>query len=411
MNSKKTIRFYDTSALLAGAPISENAYISSIVLDECEHIKTNALKDDEIKYKARSLVRNLMKNDNWYHEIFKQEELERVMKKHRFLERKNDSLLICEAVLLSKKYSVIFITQDACQYLIIKDRFPQIKVEYFDEEKYKENLWKGYTTLEPTEEELDSIYCNPENNILGLRVNEYAIIYNNGKIGDIIKWNGETYSTLNYKPISSDYFGKINPRNIQQKMYFDLLQDRDIPIKLCRGPYGSGKTYLALAQAMNLITFHKFDKLIYIRNNIEVAGSRQLGALPGSEIEKVLPYLMPLSDHLGDISILNQYIQEGIIEPIHVGFLRGRSFNNSIIFVDEGENLTDNIMKLIIGRVGEGSELWVLGDEAQADLNIFKKNGGIAALVNSLTGHKMFGTIELQKTERSAVAQLCDLIK
>ena len=66
MNSKKTIRFYDTSALLAGAPISENAYISSIVLDECEHIKTNALKDDEIKYKARSLVRNLMKNDNWY---------------------------------------------------------------------------------------------------------------------------------------------------------------------------------------------------------------------------------------------------------------------------------------------------------------------------------------------------------
>ena len=87
------------------------------------------------------------------------------------------------------------------------------------------------------------------------------------------------------------------------------------------------------------------------------------------------------------------------------------SFNNSIIFVDEGENLTDNIMKLIIGRVGEGSELWVLGDEAQADLNIFKKNGGIAALVNSLTGHKMFGTIELQKTERSAVAQLCDLIK
>ena len=123
-----------------------------------------------------------------------------------------------------------------------------------------------------------------------------------------------------------------------------------------------------------------------------------------------MPYLMPIADHLGDVNVLTQYIDEGLIEPIHVGYLRGRSFHNSIIFVDEGENLTDNIMKLIIGRVGEGSELWVLGDEAQADLNIFKKNGGIAALVNSLTGHKMFGTIELQKTERSAVAQLCDLI-
>lgn len=411
MKQKEVIRFYDTSALLGGTEIAANAYISSIVLDELEHIKTSSQKDDEVKYKARGLVRKLMKNTDWHHEIFPQEELEKVMRKHRFLERKNDSLLICEAILLCKKYSVIFVTQDACQYLIIKDRFPQIKVEYHDEEKHKENLWKGYISLEPTEEELDSIYCNPDKNILDLNINEYAIIYNKGKIGDIIKWNGETYSTLNYKPITSDYFGKINPRNIQQKMFFDLLQDRNIPIKLCRGPYGSGKTYLALAQAMNLINFHKFDRLIYIRNNIEVAGSKQIGHLPGTEVEKTLPYIMPLADHLGDIGILNQYIEEGIIEPIHVGFLRGRSFNNSIIFVDEGENLTDNIMKLIIGRVGEGSELWVLGDEAQADLNIFKKNGGIAALVNSLKGHKMFGTIELQKTERSAVAQLCDLIK
>lgn len=411
MKKKEPIRFYDTSALLGGAQIAENTYISSIVLDEVEHIKTSSHKDDAVKYKARSLVRKLMKNPNWRHEIFPQEELEKVMRKHRFLERKNDSLLICEAVLLSKKHDVTFVTQDACQYLIIKDRFPQIKVEYHDEEKHKENLWSGYTNVEPTEEELDSIYCNPTNNILNLATNEYAIVHNQGKIGDIIKWDGNTYSTLNYKPVVSDYFGKINPRNIQQKMYFDLLQNRNIPIKLCRGPYGTGKTYLALAQAMNLIAFHKFDRLIYIRNNIEVAGSKEIGHLPGTEVEKVLPYLMPLADHLGDISILNQYIEEGIIEPIHVGFLRGRSFNNSIIFVDEGENLTDNIMKLIIGRVGEGSELWVLGDEAQADLNIFKKNGGIAALINNLKGHPMFGTIELQKTERSAVAQLCDLIK
>lgn len=272
------IFFYDTSALLGGAPINENSYISSIVLDELEHLKTNALKDESVKYKARSLVRTLMKKNDWKHEIFSQEALEKIMNKYRFLERKNDSLLICEAILLRKKYLVTFITQDACQYLIIKDRFPQIDVEYFEEEKYKENLWKGYTSLEPTEEELDSIYCYPEKNILNLETNEYGIIYNKGKIGDILKWNGETYSTLNYKPITSDYFGKINPRNIQQKMYFDLLQNRDIPIKLCRGNYGTGKTYLALAHAMHFIQFHKFDKLIFVRNNVEVAGSQRLGS-------------------------------------------------------------------------------------------------------------------------------------
>ena len=68
-------------------------------------------------------------------------------------------------------------------------------------------------------------------------------------------------------------------------------------------------------------------------------------------------------------------------------------------------------MKLIVGRVGENSELWILGDEAQADLDIFKKNSGIATLINSLKGHPKFGTIELIKPERSAVAQMCDLIK
>ena len=137
--NKETIYFYDTSALLGGAPIEENTYISSIVLDELEHIKTSAQKDESVKFQARALVRRLMKEQNFKHEVFSQEALEKIMKNHRFLERKNDSLLICEAVLLCKKYDVIFVTQDACQYLIVKDRFPQIKVEYFEEEKYKEN--------------------------------------------------------------------------------------------------------------------------------------------------------------------------------------------------------------------------------------------------------------------------------
>jgi hypothetical protein len=129
--NKEIIYFYDTSALLGGAPIEENTYISSIVLDELEHIKTSAQKDESVKFQARALVRRLMKEQNFKHEVFSQEALEKIMKNHRFLERKNDSLLICEAVLLSKKYDVVFVTQDACQYLIVKDRFPQIKVEYF----------------------------------------------------------------------------------------------------------------------------------------------------------------------------------------------------------------------------------------------------------------------------------------
>jgi len=86
--------------------------------------------------------------------------------------------------------------------------------------------------------------------------------------------------------------------------------------------------------------------------------------LPGEESEKLLPYIMPLADHFGSIDVLWNYIEQDTIEPVHLGFMRGRSFNNSIIFVDEAENLTTDNVKLLLGRVGENSELWLLGDES-----------------------------------------------
>lgn len=91
-------------------------------------------------------------------------------------------------------------------------------------------------------------------------------------------------------------------------MFFDMLQNRKIPIKLCRGRFGSGKTFLALVHAMNLLQAGNFKKLVYIRNNIEVFGSKELGALPGSEYDKILPFMMPLADHLGSEEILRSYV-------------------------------------------------------------------------------------------------------
>jgi len=168
---------------------------------------------------------------------------------------------------------------------------------------------------------------------------------------------------------------------------------------------------LALVHALNYIKWHKFDKIVYVRNNVEVAGSQRLGALPGEQEDKLMPYMMPMADILGDEEALRQELEMGTIEPVHLGFIRGRSFKNSIVFVDEAENLTTDNIKLIVGRIGEGSELWVLGDESQTDSDVFRKNSGIASLVNSLKGNPHFGTVELQKSERSAIAQLAAEIR
>ena len=408
MKLSQKIKFFDTSALLGGYVLDKDEinYISNIVFQELEHIKISHEKDEKIKYKARSLVRYLMSNrDLWRTEDTNWRQVEKLLAKTPTLEDRHDSRLICEARMLSKKYTVQFVTADAAQYLLACG-FDELDPIYYNETHHKEKLWKGFKKVDLTDEQLADFYEHPETNTLGLEVNEYAIIHNNGNVVDWTKWDGQKNSIIKYSRQKSVLFGDVCPLNDEQKLFFDLLQNRSIPVKVARGQFGSGKTFLALVHAMNYVKSHKFDKIVYVRNNVEVAGSQRLGALPGEQEEKLMPWLMPLADILGDEEALRQAIENGEIEPIHLGYIRGRSFINSIIFVDEAENLTTDNVKLIIARAGRGSEVWFLGDESQTDSDIFRKNSGIASLINSLEGDPQFGTVELQKSERSAVAQL-----
>ena len=411
--------FYDTSALLAGKELEPNSFISPVVFEELEQIKTSATKDATIKYKARALVRYLMAHQ-WSNSEYPgwsttgvSDYSIRIFLRMSRQEVTNDNKLIAEAVLYARKIKdqVNFFTADACQYLSACQYQKELVVTYYNETNKQENLWKGYQDIFLTDDDVNTFYQHPEINTFDLAVNEYAILYHNNEQIDIIKWNGEKYQSLKYKDLNTDYFGKVKPLNIQQKMFFDLLQDNNIPYKLVRGQYGSGKTFLALAHALHFIKNHKYDKIIFIRNNVDVAGSKDLGALPGEQFDKLLPFIMPLADHLGSVDMLRDYVMQDIIEPVHLGYLRGRNFENSIILVDEAENLTTDNIKLITGRVGKNSTLWVLGDESQTDSDIFRKNSGIASLLHSLRDEPLFGTIELQKSERSSVAQLAAKIK
>lgn len=349
--------------------------------------------------------------DLWETCCLNQTQIDKILYKTNYLPDSNDSRLICEAEIIAEqnKRNIYFITSDASQYLLANN-FKKLYSTYWKDTSHKESLWKGYQEVELDDDRLSCLYSNPEINLLQLEENEYAIIKHNGEVVDWIKWDGLKNEVIKYKNQKSDYFGEVKPLNDQQKLFFDLLQNRNIPIKLARGQYGSGKTFLALVHAVNYVKWHKFDKIIYVRNNVEVAGSQKLGALPGEQEDKLMPWLMPLADILGDEEALRQAIEQHEIEPVHLGYIRGRSFQNSIIFVDEAENLTTDNVKLIIGRAGQGSEIWFLGDESQTDSDIFKKNSGIASLLNSLQGHPLFGAIELQKSERSAVAQMAAMV-
>lgn len=272
-------------------------------------------------------------------------------------------------------------------------------------------MYKGYFDILPSEEDYAKLYENPTDNILKCYTNQYVLIKDiTENIVDKFKWDGEKYAKLSYKQINNDYSGKIKPKNIQQELAFDMLQDKKTTVKVLTGRFGSGKTYLMVTTALQLVKDGKFDKIVWIRNNQEVKDTKALGALPGEAISKLLPFAMPLADHCGGVNGLEYLISQDKVNIEHLGWVRGRDFKNSIIMCSEAENLTKQHVQLLIGRVGEGSNLWLDGDFKQVDAKAFEENSGLYAAIDKLKGNRLFGYVNLEKTERSETAALADLL-
>ena len=400
------IRFYDTNAILADCTDISNVIISSKTLEELKNIKTSSHKDNDIKYKARVAVRTIREQKP---EIIVVQKSDYDKIEELGLEITNDNLIIASAWRYSQENPIVFVTNDILCRLIAEEYFKLNVISIC--EKSSDN-YKGYIDYHfSTDEEIAEFYSNMQKNTLGLMINQYAILYNtNGEIIDKVKWDGTYNKTISYKPISNDFVGKVKPRNIQQELCFDMLQDNKSTIKVIRGNFGTGKDYLMVTHAIQLIKQNKYDKLIWIRNNVEVKDTNPIGFLPNDMKSKLLPFAMPLADHLGGESGLEMFINQGKIEIQHLGFIRGRNITNSIIYCSESENMTKEHMQLLIGRVADGSTLWINGDNKQIDDKVFERNNGLSILVDKLKGNRKFATVTLQKTERSETAALADIL-
>lgn len=269
----------------------------------------------------------------------------------------------------------------------------------------------GFKEVILDDEELSRIYQKEPGYNLGCAVNEYLIVNDaNGNFVDSFRWDGEHFARAPYKQVSSRFIGKVKPRNVQQQIAIDMLYNPDITINMIGGKFGTGKTFIMATVAMDLLEKGKFDKLVYVRNNIEVKDSKPIGHLPGTANEKLMPYAMPLADHVGGSEALEMMITQGKIEIVHLGLIRGRDLKNSIIMCSEVENMTKEHIQLLIGRVGEGSALWLDGDVKQVDMEVFRRNSGMQIALERLKGHPRFGYVKLLKTERSETAAMADLL-
>ena len=204
-------------------------------------------------------------------------------------------------------------------------------------------------------------------------------------------------------------------RNKEQQFALNLLMDPDVPVVTLIGKAGSGKTLLALASGLEqtLGSNSRYKKIV-VTKPVEPVG-KDIGFLPGTLEEKMLPWLAPIQDNLqflmgDDKMTLDLYQEKGQIEVEAMTFIRGRSISNAYIVIDEVQNMTQHEIKTVLTRVGEGTKIVLTGDIEQIDnVYIDATNNGLSYVVERLKDEDVAGHVTLMKGERSKVATIAAL--
>lgn len=194
---------------------------------------------------------------------------------------------------------------------------------------------------------------------------------------------------------------ELIPKNLHQEEYIDYLENPDIDVVFAIGPAGTGKTMLATVAAIQALKAGKVDKIIITRPAVSV--DEQHGFLPGTLIEKMQPWILPILDYFYEYYSKKQVmtmIEDGTIDVVPLAFMRGRTFKRSFMLLDESQNTLPSQMKMFLTRIGEGSKIVVTGDMNQHDRG-FDQNG-LKDFLSRLSGHRgiavcQFGSNDIER--------------
>nr|WP_312576335.1 PhoH family protein [Sedimentibacter sp.] len=238
-------------------------------------------------------------------------------------------------------------------------------------------------------------------------ISEQKIIY-------IIEANKEK-NNIDFNDILKDiivttFSGRvIKPKTMGQKRYMDIIASKDVAFGI--GPAGTGKTYLAVAAAVNALRKKEVERIILTRPAVE-AGEK-LGFLPGDLQDKVDPYLRPLYDALFDIMGMENFlknVEKQVIEVAPLAYMRGRTIDSSFIILDEAQNTTNEQMKMFLTRLGYGSRAVITGDITQIDLPDGKKSG-LKSVINILKNVEGIGFMFFDTSDVVRHKLVQDIIK
>ena len=412
-------KFYDTCSLILKASHlweeDTTIVISSITLEELEHIKTASNKDPDVKFAARKVVRELDEHYGEYKVVLWNLELMEKLTKTQ-MPINEDSKIIISAdwfqEQLTSEDEIVFVTNDLCCKHIARSHL-NMPVESFVEEEYE---YDGYKEVYLDSDEMTEFYSNPHTNLYDLHINQYLLVYDkdNGNCIDRLCWTGEGYRHLNYSNFNSRWFGEVKPMkgDVYQSLVADSLVNNKIT--LIKGPAGSGKTYLSLAYLIHKLERNKIDKIIVFCNTVATKNSAKLGYYPGTRDEKLLDSQIGnlLISKLGGRIAVEQMIQQEQLVLLPMSDIRGydTSGMRAGIYISEAQNLDVDLMKLTLQRIGEDSICIIDGDcKTQVDdIHFAGSNNGMRRASQVYRGEDIYGEITLKNIHRSRIAQIAE---
>lgn len=205
-----------------------------------------------------------------------------------------------------------------------------------------------------------------------------------------------------------EVFG-VHGRSAEQRLAIDLLLDPSVGIVSLGGRAGTGKSALALAAGLESVLERGLHRKIMIFRPLYAVGGQELGFLPGDQDEKMNPWGQAVFDTLTSIvsdNVLDEVMDRDIIEILPLTHIRGRSLHDAFVIVDEAQSLERNVLLTMLSRIGINSRVILTHDVAQRDNLRVGRHDGIASVIETLKGHKLFGHIMLTRSERSDIAAL-----
>jgi len=274
-----------------------------------------------------------------------------------------------------------------------------------------EGEYTGWREIALLPEQIDKFYSSnfeaPKDLLL---VENEFIVAKSGSSSFIAQHRNGKFHKLNCKIES---ISKVEPKNKEQKFAIESLLHDDIPLVTLTGLAGSGKTFLTLMAALEAQQEGKYSRIVFTRS-IQSVG-KDMGYLPGDLKEKMAPWLAPIVDNFRhvfkDVTYFDMMIERGEIEIAPLSYIRGRTFNDCFVIVDEAQNATIHELKTIITRIGTNSKVVLLGDTDQIDTPyIGKTSNGLSIVINKFKNNRLHSHVHLARGQRSELASAASKI-